>query len=201
MSSSSSTGILAGNGQTGAVTVQTGGVIAPGNIGDNLAGILTIGGGLNLSNPLSHFYLDLDGTSNATTAQYDQARVTSGAISLGGDLQVTLNAVGGYVPAVGDTFYVIINQGGQPINGTFSDAPLAGPPSSSFATFKDGAGDTFEISYTASSTIGGAAGFTPGLGNDVAVQVLTVIPEPGSLAAVISGMGMLLGLQRFRRRM
>jgi len=30
--------------------------------------------------------------------------------------------------------------------------------------------------------------------------VLTVIPEPGSLSALLGGFGVLLGLQRFRRR-
>ncbi len=193
-------GTLAGNGQTGPVTVQAGGVLAPGNVGDNLAGIINVTGALNLSDPLSHFYLNLGGTSNTGIAEYDQAHVT-GSISLGGDIQLTLNTAGGYVPTPGDTFYVIVNSGGQPINGTFSDAPLSGPASSSFATYSDAAGDVFEISYTASAAVGGQAGFTPGQGTDVAVQFFSVVPEPGSLAAVISGMGMLLGLQRFRRRM
>ena len=193
-------GTLAGNGQTGPLTVQGGSALAPGNIGDNLAGIVTVAGALNLSAPLSHFTLDLAGTSNATTAQYDEAHVLTGSVTLGGVIDVSLFTAGGYVPTTGDTFYVIINQGGQPINGTFSDAPLAGPASSTTGTFTDAAGDTFAISYTASSTVGGQAGFTPGQGNDVALQLLTAIPEPGSLAAVISGIGMLLGLQRFRRR-
>ena len=76
----------------------------------------------------------------------------------------------------------------------------------STGTFTDAAGDTFAISYTANaanpsnSLTNGLAGFTPGQGQDIAVELLNVIPEPGSLATVISGFGVLLGLQRFRRR-
>ena len=67
----------------------------------------------------------------------------------------------------------------------------------------DAAGDTFAVSYSANffnpanSTTDGAAGFAPGQGHDVALQVLTVIPEPGSLASALSGVGVLLGLGGF----
>ena len=37
-------GTLAGNGQTGPLTVQAGGALAPGNVGDNLAGVITVAG-------------------------------------------------------------------------------------------------------------------------------------------------------------
>ena len=143
------------------------------------------------------------GTSDATSALYDEARRHHGSISLGGDVHLRLNTAGGYVPTTGDTFYVIVNQAGQPINGTFSDAPIAGPALSTTGTFTDPPATPSPSAIPRvreRSLSNGPAGFAPGQGNDVAVQLLTAIPEPGSLAAMLSGLGILLGLQRFRRR-
>ena len=115
-----------------------------------------------------------------------QLNVT-GAASLGGNFA---DAPLGLTPAdIGDTFLIILDTG-SPVSGLFGNDPGGG-----LITLADGS--QFQIYYDvdpASMTI-------PGTGNDVAAQLLVLpIPEPSSLAAVLSGFGMLAGLQRFRRR-
>jgi hypothetical protein len=89
-----------------------------------------------------------------------------------------------YTGAINDVFYVILNDAADPVVGTF-----AGLADQSIFT----AGRRqFQISYDANST-GGT--FDTG-GNDVALRN---IPEPASLLTMLSGLGMLVGLQRFRR--
>ncbi len=123
-------------------------------------------------------------------------------MTLGGNIQVSLTNFGAYSPTVGDTFYVILNDaaGASPINGMFANAPVSGSVSNSTGTITDSAGDILIVSYTANALTGGQSGFTPGQGQDVALQVFAVVPEPGSLMAFTSGVGLLLGLGRFRRR-
>ena len=50
------------------------------------------------------------------TTQYGQLVCSSGAVTLGGGLQL---APSGYTPSVGDVFYIILNSGGNAINGRF----------------------------------------------------------------------------------
>jgi len=179
-------GTLTGTGTlTGAVTVNSGGTLAPGLGGP---GFTPLGNSLTL-NPGGHLALDLFGRTSVS--QYDELLVQSGGvITLGGDVQLFL----GYVPTVGDVFYVIINQGGSAVSGTFSNATDQGNGTGIFSS----GGITFGVSYSANSSIGGVNGFLPGSGQDIALKVLAV-PEPGSAAALLSGLGMLAGLRRFRR--
>ena len=205
-------GSLTGAGTTGPVTVQAGARLAPGNIGDNIAGVMTINGLLDLSanaggTNQAHLSLDLGDPNNAAVPTgSDQIRVNTGAIKLGGDLQLSLFSPASHPPAINDVFYIIINSGGSAVNGLFSNASVTDNINDSTGTFTDAAGDTFAISYTANAgnasngTTNGFAGFAPGQGKDIAVEVLSVIPEPGSLATILSGFGVVLGLQRFRRR-
>jgi len=57
-------------------------------------------------------------------------------------------------------------------------------------------GTQFRLSYDANFT-GDLLTSTEDGGNDIA---LVVIPEPGTLVTLAGGLGLLLGLQRFRRR-
>ena len=105
-------GTLNGVGTTKAVTVQGGGFLSPGNT----AGIMTINGNLDLSAPTSHLTLQLGGTMVSPTPTYDLLELTSGTIKLGGDVGISFINSGSYTPAIGDTFYVIVNLPGQAIS-------------------------------------------------------------------------------------
>ena len=176
-------GLLGGQGVvSGAVTVNSGGTVAP---GQNASGYLTLNNGLAL-NSGGHLALALDGTG--FTAQYAPAYVTGGTVALGGDLQLTL----GYAPTIGDVFFVILNQGPSAISGIFSNAADQGNGTGLLSA----GGYNFLVSYTASY---GSGAFGVNQGQDVALEVIA-IPEPGAAIALLSGLGTLPGLQRFRRR-
>ena len=183
-------GTINGVGFTRAITVQGGGTLAPGNG----VGAITMNGNLNLSAPTAHLSLELGGTALASN---DFIEMLGGTVTLGGEAQIAFANSGNYTPAIGDTYYVIVNLPGLAINGTF------GNDGQGYILADNG--DTFRVSYNANffdsnnAATHGAAGFTSSNGHDVALQ-LYAVPEPGSFAAVISGLGMLAGLQRFRRR-
>jgi hypothetical protein len=60
-------------------------------------------------------------------------------------------------------------------------------------------GETWAISYNASDALNEFSSVTAGSDTDVAIELVSV-PEPGTWAAVISGFGMLIVVQRMRRR-
>jgi hypothetical protein len=195
---------LSGVGSIGGnLVAQTGATIAPGNVGDlNLgAGIMSVGGtNLDLTDSTTKLGIVLANPANPAGQQSGQLVMAAGGeISLGGTLDLSF-AANGYFPQVGDTYYIITGSG-FPATGTFSNFFSIG---NSPGTFTDSFGDQFAVSYDANAAMATAddsgAGFNVG-GNDVAVQVeFAAIPEPGSLAALVSGVGMLVGLQRFRFR-
>ena len=166
----SSGGLLQGNGGLdGPVTINDG-VFAPGNgAGDFETGDFTL-------TAAGRLRMEIGGTARGT--QYDQI-ITTGGVTLGGVLEGSL--INGFTPAVNDIFFLILNDGVDPVSGTF--AGLGEGASVQISGFQ------FSVSYAAN----GDAGATP---NDVA---LIAIPEPASIAAILSGLGMLCGLQRFRR--
>jgi len=181
-------GMLGGSGTvSSAVTVQSGGTLSPGVGGP---GIFTENSSFSL-NSGAHLSLDLNGTTAGT--QYDRLVATSGSIALGGDLKITL----GYKPTVGDVFYIVLNQGGSAVTGTFSNAADQGNGTGLVGGLF---GDTYLVSYTANAALGGSAGFGTGLGHDIALKLVTV-PEPSALTGLLTGFGSLLGLGRFRRRL
>ena len=116
----SSGSTLTGAGTVGPVTVQGSAHLAPGNVGDNIAGVITVNGTLDLSanaGPTNRatLYMDLgDPNSAATPIGSDQIRLQSGALILGGDLQLALFSPSSHTPAVNDVFYIIINGGSGP---------------------------------------------------------------------------------------
>ena len=174
-------GALQGTGTMGSIS-DIGGTISPGLTVANATtatGTLTSGGGVTLSGA-TNFAIRLGLVSGSTG---DQLFVNSGTVSLAGaNLQLTL---GSYInnPANLNYVYVIINGGyansssGQFLQGT---------------TYDTGGGFKFTIDYGVDST------GNPG-GADVDL-VLTAIPEPGTWAAMLSGFGMLLCIQRIRRK-
>lgn len=164
------TGTLGGIGTTGAVTVNSG-FLAPGNLGVGTldTGTLSLTGGT--------MFVEIGGP-----ASYDQVDVT-GSITLGGALSGTI--VGGYVPTFGQTdlFFIGVNDGLDPITGTF-----AGLPEGSILSV---GGYDFIVGYTGDSVAGTFTG-----GNDIVLSV----PEPGSAALLLGGLCLLAGGRRLRRR-
>lgn len=162
------TGTLGGIGTVGALTATAGGTVAPGNS----PGILNAGNtSLESGSTLS---IEING--DTVGSGYDQLNVT-GSVSLAGLLSVNL----GYTPSLDSLFFIVANDGADPVSGNFAGL-------SEGSVFNVG-GTDFRISYTADS---GAASFTGG--NDVALKV---IPEASS--ALLLGLGS-LGLALRRRR-
>jgi autotransporter-associated beta strand protein len=170
-------GILQGTGTVGAVTVNSGGSLAPGNS----PGILTTG---NLS-LLSGGTLTAEINSTTVGSGYDQVNV-SGTVDLAGALSVTLG--GGYTPTNGTLFFLVSNDSTDAITGRFSNANFANN-----VEFTLG-GQRWFISYAANYTGGGGGTFTGG--NDVA---LYAIPEPSTFALIGMG-GLAMGFIARRRK-
>jgi fibronectin-binding autotransporter adhesin len=145
---------------SGAVTVNSGANLAPGPTGNGSTGILNTGA--FTLNSGSNFSLDLNGPLAGTS--YDQVDVTGAVFVTGSNL--VLNSVSGLT--VGDTLFIVENDGIDPVTGTF--AGLANG-----ATFTAD-GVTFQIDYFASGQGGG---------NDIelAVESVRPVPEPSTWVA------------------
>ncbi|MGV3551807.1 cadherin-like domain-containing protein [Rhizobium sp.] len=100
---------LVGSGTVGAVTVQAGGAVGPGT-GN---AILSTGSFSMLSG--STLNIEMSGTTVGTG--YDQVNVT-GTVTLSGTINIFLN--GNFLPAPGESFIIISNDGTDAVNGTFS---------------------------------------------------------------------------------
>jgi autotransporter-associated beta strand protein len=159
------TGALAG---TAPIVVS--GTIAPGN-GAGVMGTGTLafsGGALSLE--------------LASSVLYDQLSVT-GAVSLEGTVNLTLNLLEGFDPADNaDAFTVIANDGADAIGGAGRFA------------FDDKVLDEGELFYTQGQTF--RLSYIGGTGNDV---VFFAVPEPSS-GALLAAAGLALVRRRNRAR-
>jgi autotransporter-associated beta strand protein len=176
------TGILAGSGTIGgSANISPGSSISPGTG----RGILTVGHDLTLfSGAIAAIELG-HGTGPNPIAGVDYDRIvvgtgtaatSTGSVSLDGSvLTLTL----GTGVRTGDIFFILINDGVDPITGRFANAP-------DNATIFAGA-QPFVITYD-----GDVATGAPDGGNDI---LLIAIPEPGSALSLLMG-----GLTFFARR-
>ena len=92
-----------------------------------------------------------------------------------------------------DLFFIVINDGADPVSGVFNGLLNFGQGNPAFGIL---GGQAFFVSYYGDST-NPAGGFDVPGGNDI---VLMAVPEPQTWATLLSGIGALVGLQRFRRR-
>ena len=105
-------GTLGGDGKVPATTVQSGGVLSPGDSPGTLtAGSLSLATG-------STFNEELGGTTAGT--QYDQTVIPAGGtVALDGPT-LNISFLAGFLPTVGEQFTIINNQSGSGVIGTFS---------------------------------------------------------------------------------
>ncbi len=179
-------GLLNGTGTIkGALTIKTNGELAPGNS----PGITTVAGNLTVETG-AKISMQIEGITAAGT-DYDQIVVT-GASSL-----VSLNAGSILSLSIADGVFtngaltLIENQSDNAIVGTFSSVVIGGNTYDVSTTNKfTYGGKEYELLYNVNADGGTTA-------NDFE---LTVVPEPGTWAMLVGGLGMLLGAQRMRRR-
>ncbi|MHA3775333.1 beta strand repeat-containing protein [Verrucomicrobiota bacterium sgz303538] len=167
-------GTLRGNGFIDSVSVGATGTFAPGNttdLGILTAGNLTLAGNSTLSLRVNVFGSD---------------QVSAGAVTLGGAGQVALNLTLAYDPSDDgfESFTILDNSGNAPTVGLFKYGNTVLGENSQFVVTSGNLSQAFQITYQG------------GTGNDV---VLTAIPEPGSAAALVGCLGVMIGFRRFRR--
>lgn len=186
----------------GQVLIGTGATISPGDnmSGDSPTGLLTIsdpsgtpasggtfdlesGGNLFISLQAFETGGSQDPGNNGAVA--DSQLAVAGNITLSGSLTGTL--LSGFTANPGDLFFIILNQGTNPVQGTF-----AGNPST--VTFIGGGQTvTFDVGYNGNSTNNTFIG-----GNDVVLMV--AIPEPGGSALCLVSLSFLVICRHRRRR-
>ena len=105
-------GTLGGDGTVPAATVQSGGVLSPGDSPGTLTAV-----SLSLATG-STFNEELGGTTAGT--QYDQTVIPAGGTVALDSPTLNISFLGGFLPKVGQQFTIINNQSGSSVIGTFS---------------------------------------------------------------------------------
>jgi autotransporter-associated beta strand protein len=167
----SSGATLGGSGTLGALTINSGGFVTPGNS----PGILTVNGNYSQA---GQYTAEIAGTTAGSG--YDQINVLGTVDISGGSLVASFS--GTY--AQNDLLFILLNDDTDAINGTFAGYAQG-------ATFASYGYMDWQISYTADSGNGTFTG-----GNDIAIMA---IPEPSSCTVAGIGLAMLLG-RRSRSR-
>ena len=167
----SSGATLGGIGTVGPLTIQSGGIVAPGNS----PGILTVNGNYSQA---GEYTAEIAGTTAGSG--YDQISVLGTVDITSGSLVASFS--GSY--AQNDLLFILLNDDTDAINGTFAGYAQG-------ATVASYGYMDWQISYTADSVNNTFTG-----GNDIA---LMAIPEPSSCTVAGIGLAMLLG-RRSRSR-
>jgi autotransporter-associated beta strand protein len=170
----------------GAVTANAGSTISPSANNTGAVGSLTM---TSLNEALgAHISLQINSISVG-----DKVITTADSgLTLAGD--ATFSFASGYAPTSGDTLYLILNHGANAVATTFSGITIVDNSGSHSYSGAEGTpvtvnGQAFTFTYAANSDAGASA-------NDVALQA---VPEPGTWAMVVGGLGMLSFFQRARR--
>lgn len=194
----------ANNTYTGTTTVGSGTLLVNGNqsaatgaVNVNLAGTLggigTVGGAVSVTGTISPgasvgtftttstLSINAGGVYkfelNSDTSTAD--KIIAAGVSLNATSTINLSDLGSTVLTAGTSFTIIDNTSGSAITGTFSN--LADAQQVVIGV------NTFEADYEG------------GIGsNDLTLTV--VVPEPTTIAMTLLGAGMLVGVQRFRRK-
>jgi len=176
-------GTLSGTGTVGAVTVASGGVLAPGNS----AGILNATSLSGTSGAVLSMEVgkSTGGVDPIAGTNYDQVN-SSGGVTLGG-MTLDLTPIGTAPIDLGDKIFLVLNGSVDAVGGTF-----AGLAQDAVFLFNS---QNYQISYVADWTGNYATSNMVG-GNDIAL--LTVVPEP-STWALLGATGTILILFRRRR--
>jgi hypothetical protein len=168
-------GTLGGNGTLGGLVVNGGGTVAPGN------SVGTITTSSLLMHDLGVLAAELQAGSsdkllvNGTVTLLDVGDITGATLSLS-----LLPNNGAFTSTPGTIFGLILNDGTDPVVGTFAQG-------NSISV----GGHVFNISYNANLDSGT-------VGNDVALTY--VVPEPGAAVMLLGGMATLVAIGRGRRR-
>jgi len=105
-------GTLGGDGSVPATTVQSGGVVTPGNSPGTLtATSLSLATGATFMEQLGGM---------AAGSQYDQTVIPAGGSASLGGATLNISFLGGFLPTVGQQFTLINNQSGSSVVGTFN---------------------------------------------------------------------------------
>lgn len=150
----------------GPLDILAGGTLAPGHS----PGLLTSGDFSLLTG--AHFSLEIGGLGIGT--EHDAIAV-HGTVTLAGDLLGSA-LLGGWSGSPGDIIYFILNDGTEPVTGTFFDGTLPILEGGAIAI----GGIQFAIHYAANADGGAVA-------NDVAL--VRAVPEPGALPLLLAGLG------------
>lgn len=179
-------GVLAGTGSIAGDVSLVGGTLSPGAS----PGVLTLG--TLAADAASTMNFELGGDTPGNGAGFYSQLIVSGTADLAGNLQV--GTVGGYVPptsgGIGEgIYYLIARDGGTgQFNGLAEGAQFT----------IDGGAYLFEITYQADWTGDQLSSNFAG-GDDVAIRVLAVVPEPGIVSLMaLAGLG--VAGQAWRRR-
>jgi hypothetical protein len=160
---------LGGSGTLGALTINSGGFVTPGNS----PGILTVNGNYSQA---GQYTAEIAGTTAGSG--YDQINVL-GTVDISGGSLVTAFS-GTY--AQNDLLFILLNDGTDAINGTFAGYAQG-------ATVASYGYMDWQISYTANSVNNTFTG-----GNDIAIMA---VPEPNT-SLLIGSIGVLALLRRRR---
>ena len=175
------TGYLNGTGSVGPVTVASNGTLGPGRntLGSADAGTLTANGNVVLTDTSSVFSVRLGAGDS------DQLALDPGDLVSLNNATLKLTLDPDFAQQVVGFIYVLIN-GGTATTGDISGEFEQG------TQIADTIGDQYNILYNVNAS--GVAG----AGDDVDLQ-LTAVPEPGTWAMILSGMGLLALWQRSSR--
>ncbi len=168
--------ILGGSGIIGAVRIEPGGELAPG-MQTSLASILSTGD-LTFLDSTAKLTIGIGGSiaGGDSLNGHDQIIVTGSVTLNNADLSGSL--LNSYTATGGDRFFIILNDGSDPVQGQFADGSQIAIGSQNFRIFYSADSDTTSLTG----------------GNDIALEA---IPEPS--AALLLALGALTCTRRRRK--